>query len=63
MIRTKSFEYIALEWIEHSNVVAGVRLMRKAVLETFKNNVFPSIGDKPVDTITPPEVLKILAKN
>ena len=59
--RSKSFEYVALEWIEqqkgswsHDHAVA--------VLGTLKNDVFKAIGDEPVDTITPPEVLKILRK-
>jgi len=59
--RANSFEYVALDWIEqqkgswsHDHSVA--------VLATLKNNVFKAIGDKPVDLITPPEVLKILRK-
>jgi integrase len=57
--RTKSFQYIAEEWIEqqkgswsHNHAVA--------VHDTLKNNVFSAIGGQAVDSITPPEVLKIL---
>ena len=59
--RTKSFEYVALEWIEqqkggwsHNHAVA--------VLGTLRNDVFGKIGGKAVDSITPPEILKILRK-
>ncbi len=59
--RTKSFEYVALEWIEqqkgswsHDHAVA--------VHGTLKNDVFCKIGNKAVDSISPPEVLKILRK-
>ncbi len=59
--RARSFEYVALEWIEqqkggwsHNHAVA--------VLGTLKNDVFKAIGDKPVDSITPPEVLKVLRR-
>ncbi|WP_319549128.1 integrase arm-type DNA-binding domain-containing protein [Desulfogranum marinum] len=57
--RTQTFEYIAHEWISQqkgrwSNEHA------QAVLATLKNDVFKSVGNKPVDAITPPEVLKVL---
>lgn len=58
-VRTKSFQHIALEWIEqqkngwsHDHALA--------VLGTLANDVFGSIGDQAVDAITPPDVLKIL---
>lgn len=57
--RTKSFQYIAEEWIEqqkgswsHNHAVA--------VHDTLKNNVFDAIGSQAIDSITPPEVLKVL---
>ncbi len=59
--RAKSFEFVALEWIEqqkdrwsHSHTVA--------VLGTLKKDVFGAFGHKPIDSISPPEVLKILRK-
>ncbi len=59
--RAISFEFVALEWIEqqkgrwsHDHAVA--------VLGTLKNDVFGSFGDKAIDSITPPEVLKILRR-
>lgn len=59
--RAISFEYVALEWIEqqkgrwsHDHAVA--------VLGTLKNDVFGSFGDIAIDSITPPEVLKILRR-
>ena len=57
--RAITFEYVALEWIEqqkggwsHDHAIA--------VLGTLKNDVFQVLGDKAIDSITPPEVLKIL---
>ncbi|MFT5727676.1 MAG: integrase [Desulforhopalus sp.] len=57
--RAITFEYVALEWIDqqksrwsHDHAVA--------VLGTLKNDVFDSFGSKAIESITPPEVLKIL---
>lgn len=59
--RSISFKSVALEWIEqqkgrwsHDHAVA--------VLATLKNDAFGSLGDKAIDSITPPDVLKILRK-
>jgi integrase len=60
-LRTKSFENIALEWIEQQREGWSMDHAR-AILETLKRDVFGRIGDQPIDTITPPEVLKILRK-
>ena len=59
--RTKSFQYIAEEWIDQQKS-AWSHDHALAVLNTLKNDVFASLGDKAVDSITPPEVLKILRK-
>ena len=60
-VRTKSFQYIALEWIEQQRE-AWSPAHTQAVLDTLHNNVFGSIGAQAVDTIVPPDVLKILRK-
>jgi len=60
-VRTKSFQYIALEWIEQQRE-AWSPAHNQAVLDTLQKNVFRSIGAQAVDTITPPDVLKILRK-
>lgn len=60
-VRTKSFQYIALEWIEQQRE-AWSPAHTQAVLDTLQNNVFGSIGAQAVDTIAPPDVLKILRK-
>jgi len=57
--RTKSFQYIAEEWIEQQKS-AWSHDHGLSVFNTLNNDVFGSLGDKPVDSITPPEVLKIL---
>ena len=60
-VRTKSFQYIALEWIEQQRE-AWSPAHTQAVLDTLQKNVFGSIGAQAVDTIAPPDVLKILRK-
>jgi len=60
-VRTKSFQYIALEWIEQQRE-AWSAAHTQAVLDTLKNNVFASLGNQAVDTISPPDVLMILRK-
>ncbi len=60
-VRTKSFQYIALEWIEQQRE-AWSSAHTQAVLDTLKNNVFASLGTQAVDTISPPDVLMILRK-
>lgn len=57
--RTKSFQYIAEEWINQKKS-AWSHNHSVAVHDTLKNNVFSAIGRQAVDSITPPEVLKIL---
>jgi integrase len=59
LINKKTFEFIALEWIEQQ----GNRWSHNhttAVLDSLRNNVFPVIGDHPVDTITPPMILQVI---
>jgi len=60
-VRTKSFKYLALEWIEQQRG-AWSSAHTQAVLDTLQKNVFGSIGAQAVDTIAPPDVLKILRK-
>lgn len=58
-VSENNFKAITLEWVEQqrerwSNDHAG------AVLATLTADAFPSIGEKAIDTITPPEILAIL---
>ena len=59
--RTKSFQYVAEEWIEQQKS-AWSHDHALAVFNTLSNDVFDSLGSKAVDSITPPEVLKVLRK-
>jgi integrase len=59
--RTKSFEYVALEWIEQQRGKWSYD-HAAAVHGTLQNDVFGRIGNKAVDSITPPDILKILRK-
>lgn len=59
--RALSFEYVAIEWIEQQRD-SWSHDHTLAVHATLRNDVFGSLGDKAVDGITPPEVLKILRK-
>lgn len=59
--KAKSFEYVALEWIKQQRG-AWSKGHADAVLQTLKNDVFTAIGPQAVDSITPPEILKILRK-
>ncbi len=58
-VRTKSFQFIAFEWIEQQRGAWSIDHAR-AVRDTLEKNVFDSIGAQAVDDITPPQVLKIL---
>ena len=60
-LRSKSFQYVALEWIDQQKNVWSPNHTR-AVVETLQKDVFPSIGGHAVDIVSPPEVLKILRK-
>ncbi len=59
--RANSFEYVALDWIEQQEG-AWSHGHAVAVLGTLKNDVFGPIGNKAIDSISPPEILKILRK-
>lgn len=59
--RTRTFEYIAHEWISQQKG-RWSKEHAQAVFTTLKNDVFKSVGNKPVDSITPPEILKVLRK-
>lgn len=54
-----SFKNIACEWIDQQKG-AWSHNHTEAVLSTLETNVFPHIGEESVETITPPDVLKIL---
>jgi integrase len=60
-VRTKSFQYVALEWVEQQREAWSTDHAR-AVTDSLRNNIFTHIGDRPVDDITPPDVLKVLRK-
>jgi len=59
--RANSFEYVALEWIDQQRGAWSPN-HATSVISTLQNDVFGPIGSKPIDLITPPEVLKILRK-
>lgn len=57
--RAKSFEFVALEWIKQQRG-GWSQPHAEAVIRTLENNVFSEIGTLQIESITPPEVLKIL---
>lgn len=57
--KSKSFEYIALEWVDQQRGTWSTE-HATAVLATLKKDVFRKIGNDSVDSISPPEILKIL---
>jgi len=59
--RANSFEYVALEWIDQQRGGWSPN-HATSVLSTLQNNVFGPIGSKPIDLITPPEILNVLRK-
>ncbi len=59
--KENSFKNIALEWIEQQRE-RWSKDHAEAVLNTLRFDAFPGIGELPVDTITPPQVLNILRK-
>jgi len=59
--RANSFEYVALDWIEQQKG-AWSHDHAAAVLGTLKKDVFCAIGNKAIDSIIPPDILKILRK-
>ncbi len=61
VLEENSFEMIALEWHEHQ-LARWTEAHAIATLTIFKRNVFPTIGEIPVEQISPPMVLQILRK-
>ncbi|WP_136799697.1 tyrosine-type recombinase/integrase [Desulfosediminicola ganghwensis] len=59
--RLGKFEILAREWIE-TQKGRWSENHSLAVLSSLKANVFPYIGGQPIETITPPEVLKIIRR-
>ncbi len=59
--RSLSFEVIAQEWVELQRS-AWSHDHAQSVLGTLENDVFGPIGKQPVDSIPPPEILKIVRK-
>ena len=59
--KENSFKNIALEWIEQQRE-GWSKDHADAVLGTLRFDAFPDIGELPVDTIAPPQVLNILRK-
>ena len=54
-----SFKLIALDW-HQKRIAKWSAAHAKATLTIFQRNIFPAIGDIPVEQITPPMVLQIL---
>src|SRR3972149_7399494 len=56
---TNTFERLAREWIDHQ----GGRWKeghKSDVLKSLENDVFPSIGHRPITDIKPPEILAVI---
>ena len=56
-----TFKALALEWYDKKNG-AWAEEHAKRKLANLKHNVFPLIGDKPINNIAPVEVLNVLRK-
>jgi len=60
-IRENTFEAITREW--HANRKSGwTGRYAEDVLERIANNIFPHLGNRPINEITPPELLNVLRK-
>ncbi|MDA3786065.1 MAG: integrase arm-type DNA-binding domain-containing protein, partial [Deltaproteobacteria bacterium] len=60
-VHQQSFEWVAHEWMSKQKG-RWSHNHAQAVYNSLKKNVFPYLGDKRVDTITPPMVLQVLRK-
>lgn len=58
-IAEKQFRHIALAWVENYGS-RWTAVHRDRVLSYFDSDVFPALGELPVDAITPPMVLDVL---
>ncbi len=59
-IKSKNtFRAISEEWIEQQGEKWGANHSR-AVLKTLERDAFPVIGDTRIDTLTPPQILKVI---
>jgi len=54
------FQSLAMEWIDTKDIWSDVH--RKHVIRSFERDVFPLIGNRPIDEIQPPELLAIIKK-
>ncbi|MGI6638400.1 MAG: tyrosine-type recombinase/integrase [Desulfobulbus sp.] len=61
LVAENSFEAIALEWITLQEPRWSAS-HTKSTRNTLQANVFPYLGDTPVDKITPPDVLEIVRR-
>ncbi|NCN42343.1 integrase arm-type DNA-binding domain-containing protein, partial [bacterium] len=61
LARINSFKNIALEWVGIQRNIWS-KDHAEAVLNTLQLDVFPAIGEQPVDGISPPLILSILRK-
>lgn len=56
-----TFEAIAREWHENKKSAWSERYAED-VLERIASNIFPYLGNRPINEITPPELLSVLRK-
>ena len=56
-----TFEAIAREWHENKKS-AWTERYAEDVLERIAGNIFPYLGNRPINEITPPELLSVLRK-
>ena len=54
-----TFQAIAGEWIEQQGEKWSIN-HTKAVLKTLERDAFPLIGDIRIDSLTPPQILKVI---
>ena len=53
------FEAMAKEWMEQQTWMERHKIR---MWQSFKNNILPAVGDRPITEIAPPEVLALLRK-
>lgn len=56
---SNSFEAVAMEWIEQQ-CERWSKGHAQAVLATIRTDAFPVLGELPVDSITPPQILQVV---
>lgn len=58
---TGTFEYVCLEWLEYKKSSVEEAQYKKS-LARLQKDVLPWLGDRPINEITPPEILSVLRR-